>query len=277
MMMHDAGDRRETFKQAFSDIVEEWFRQKPFDRGEVHAQKITTPEMVTRELTNVTVILDVPNYASALQHNLEPNLPWAEDHFKERVGGEPLNPPPAEAWWPFAQQGNSAHKKGELFSHTYPERFWPKEAGWDHIDSVIPHFGIRFRYGDLGDVVEVLRKNPRSRQAYLPVWFPEDLTASVQGERVPCTLGYHFLQHADGKLHMNYHMRSCDLVRFFTDDLYMAARLLQWVCEKVAMSPGTLEMHIANLHAFQGDEHWLRQRILIKTDPRQNYNWSALG
>lgn len=268
------------FEGMYRQLVELWFKEEPFDRGEVHAQKVTQPEMVTREVRDVTLQIKVPESEVLLAGITRCNLPWAEDHFQERVSGQPLNPPPAEAWWPYAQSGNAAHKKGEKFSHTYPERFWPVFAnvGGKCADServiAVPHVGIRFEYGDLGTLIEVLKKNPRSRQAYLPVWFPEDLRAAQLGERVPCTLGYHFMQHPDGKLHATYYMRSCDLVRFFRDDCYMAGRLLQWIAGGVGMAPGNLRLHISSLHAFVGDEPHLRP--LLKQDPRQHYNFGAL-
>jgi thymidylate synthase len=120
--------------------------------------------------------------------------------------------------------------------------------------------GIRFEYGDLGDLVTLLRNEPHTRQAYLPIWFPEDLTAANQGERVPCTLGYHFLWR-DGELNMTYLIRSCDLIRYFRDDVYMACRLLQWMCIELDLVPGSLMMHIISLHIFEGDLRMLERSV----------------
>lgn len=272
------------FESEYRRLVRKLLGQQPFDRGEVHAQKTTTPEMVTLELRHVTQHIELPHInPSPWQDMIHPNLPWAEDHFQERVGGEPLNPPPAEAWWPYAQQGNAAHKDGEKFSHTYPERFWPRFANeggtMKHNQRVVatPIVGIRYEYGDLTDLVNILRRNPRSRQAYLPVWFPEDLNAADHGDRVPCTLGYHFLLTPEGRLDCTYNMRSCDVVRFYRDDVYMAGRLLQWVSSWIKVMPGTLVMHINNLHCFEGDRATLNQLIDTPVeDKRNNYNFGAL-
>ena len=140
------------------------------------------------------------------------------------------------------------------FSHTYPERLWPKyAAGAD-----VPRKGIRFEYGDLNDVVNQLSKSPNTRQAYLPLWFPED-TGAVHGERVPCTLGYHFIIR-DGVLDISYFMRSTDLLRHFQDDVYLAVRLAQWVVDQLRddhphrpLRVGKLIFHTANLHIFDSD------------------------
>src|SRR4051812_45312177 len=62
------------------------------------------PDMQTVEVLNVS--LEVKLTAQELEHyrmDCRPNLPWADNHFLERVGGEPLNPPPSFAWWPHGQ------------------------------------------------------------------------------------------------------------------------------------------------------------------------------
>lgn len=240
-------------------LADDLLKAPVFDRGEVHAQKIEDPRMHTKELDHVVLRLDVPDGPEDLQRIVRPNLPWAEDHFQERVSRRPLNPPPSHEWWPFNQKGNEAHIKAGQFSHTYPERFWPKRAGQGNPLPTDPNLGIRFAYGDLQDMVALLRRNPRTRQAYLPVWFPEDLAAAKLHERVPCTLGYHFLQNQRDSLDCTYFIRSCDFVRFFFDDVYMAARLLQWTAQQTILGVGDLTVHIVNLHCFVGDDHWLKK------------------
>lgn len=229
-------------------------------------------ETLTRELMGVVLEYFIPSDPEALRDDTGANLPWAEDHFQERVSGQPLNPPPSEAWWPFNQKQNAAHKMQKdgtaaQFSHTYPERMWPKVAGRETNHDRGRNMGVRFLYGDLMDVVLLIQKSPHTRQAYLPIWFPED-TGAVHGERVPCTLGYHFMIRS-GQLHCWYYMRSCDLIRHFPDDVYMAGRLMQWMCSAVGaipqdgefrgVVPGILTMNISSLHTFEHDDYGLRQ------------------
>lgn len=284
------------------DAAAAWLRRglsssSLYDRGSWQSQDVSSrPEMRTHELWNVHIEYHMPATYQELVVAVSPNLPWAEDHFQERVSGEPLNPPPSNEWWPYAQRGNSAHKgDGVKFSHTYPERFWPKYTGakvlrTDHLPSGDYDFredgiydvsnwpykkiepspeaivkqvrkGVRFDYGDLSDVVDLLRRDPFTRQAYLPVWFPED-TGAVHGERVPCSLGYHFVRNGS-RLDCNYFMRSCDFFRHFRDDVYLAVRLTEWIHNKLNTSGewyptlGRLNMFISNLHCFAGDKHLL--------------------
>jgi thymidylate synthase len=142
------------------------------------------------------------------------------------------------------------------FTHTYQERFWPKD---------LLNVGIRWGPGDLDDVVGLLSSSPLTRQAYLPIFFPED-TGAVHGGRIPCTLGYYFLVR-DRLLHLWYEIRSCDAVRHFRDDLYLAARLQLWVLERLqeiapeywrSVQPGTFHFHAYSFHVHHGDLHLLQ-------------------
>jgi thymidylate synthase len=147
---------------------------------------------------------------------------------------------------------------------------------------VHPLEGIRFKYGDLADVVTLLARHPYTRQAYLPVWFPEDTGARDGGGkdiRVPCSLGYHFMIR-DGELSCRYYLRSCDLYRHFSNDIYMTARLVQWMCGAVQVEaqnlsefgigdislfppvkPGRLLTVISSLHLFVNDVDKMKARI----------------
>lgn len=205
-----------------------------------------------------------------LKQQIKPSIPWADVHFTERMSGIPYNPPPSNEIWPFGSEKNKAHKVNQIFSHTYPERYWPKAASlakFEHPESEwsgtleIAQMGIRYRVGDLNDVINLLYKEPHTRQAYLPIWFPED-TGAVEGQRVPCTLGYLF-RLINGHLHITYKIRSCDLFRHFRDDIYMTARLLISVLDDLKIRPqdkngydwnkvklGYFKMQIDSLHVF---------------------------
>jgi len=255
------------------------------------------PEAATREVLNYTLKAAVGTEdLDQLRREIKPNLPWADDHFLERIGGLPLNPGVQWAKWPWGNSANS-FRRAEVFGigstkrpdggnepgfdHTYMERMWPKDANLDKDgigeDGYYPDHhrrGIRFKYGDAADVVEHLAKHPDSRQAYLPIWFPED--TGKTDVRVPCTLGYHFI-HRHGFLHCTYYIRSCDLYRHFRDDVYLTVRLQLWMLDQLrrttevmqfgdhgplqsywhGVKPGMFTMHIVSLHCFVNDARTL--------------------
>lgn len=235
------------------------------DRQEWQGMRDDRPQAKVFEVTDVVFRVNVPQSREEWARECEPNLPWAEDHFHERVSGEPLNPGEEYKNWPWYEQGVEEHKPDGKFSHTYMERFWPKWAPENGLEDHA-NYGIRYPYGDLETLVDLLRSRPYTRQAYLPIWFPEDLHAAMEPERVPCTLGYHFQAVVDVTrsgdkpvIKMSYFMRSCDWFRYLRDDLYMAGRLLQWVADRVDMRPGSLAMHIDNLHIFDSEGPRLRK------------------
>lgn len=232
------------------------------------------PAAEMRELYFVDFKVQLPQPPSlhTLRAAIKPNLPWADEHFeKERVSGEPINP--GETWkiWPWGNSADKFRDSGtEQFNHSYAERYWPRLAGFNEggrlnnpllegLDGKRPNFGIRYPYGDLNDVVTLLEKHPLTRQAYLPVFFPED-TGAVHGGRIPCSLGYHFLQRG-GALHIHYQLRSCDFFRHFRDDVYLTVRLLLWVLDQLRardsdwenIRPGIFSMQIGSLHMFIND------------------------
>lgn len=226
------------------------------------------------EATNIGLVVpmhsrDYRDYQAVI----EPNLPWADRHFEtERVSGHPVNPGWTWKEWPWGHSADKFRREGDQYSHSYAERYWPRWAGKFNADggllpyqvdierSIFPsHQGIRYRYGDLADVVRLLASDPLTRQAYLPVWFPED-TGVVHGERVPCTLGYHWLMRND-RLNVFYPIRSCDFFRHLRDDWYLTVRLTLWLLDQLSeldpkwreVQPGNFTFWVGSLHMFVND------------------------
>lgn len=251
---------------------------------EVHAQKwqgfdvSQRPEAKMVELLmesfRVQVITESLDY---WREDIPANYPWADDHFEERICGYPINPGVQWSKWPWGNKAkDSLDLDGNRFNHNYMERYWPKYADqvkrptgtlrewqleWDNeynYDKAGPQCGIREEYGDIRDLINTLAHEPDTRQAYYPMFFPEDVI--VKG-RKPCSLGYHFiLRH--GFFHCVYSMRSCDFYRHWADDCYLTLRLQLWIldeCRKLNpdvwndVKPGFFQMHITSLHMFVND------------------------
>ena len=84
-------------------------------------QGIDAPDDM-HELSYHSFKFAIPNNIQSLVEEVNPNLPWADDHFKERVGGIPVNPPDSHEWWPFAQKNNEQFGGNSQFStHTQKE------------------------------------------------------------------------------------------------------------------------------------------------------------
>jgi hypothetical protein len=226
------------------------------------------------ETLNTSIEHPMAETVEELQHICKANQPWAESHFLERISGIPLNPGNTYKIWPFYGSDSKVRtEENKVFSHTYMERMWPKHAnrlgnqGWSdwQKDLGMARRGIRYEYGDLETLVNLLKREPNTRQAYLPIWFPED-TGVEHGGRVPCSIGYHFMVRYN-YLHVVYQLRSCDYLRHLIDDLYLANRLAQWVLEQSGLAKddiklGTLTTHITSLHIFHNEVPKLERIIL---------------
>lgn len=254
------------------------------DSKKVHTEKwqgmdiSKKPEAATHELLNYNFCVDLDGQEDLqfFRDDIKPNLPWADDHFLERVCGEPINPGEQWAKWPWGNSANSFRNKSDgphgyegQFNHNYMERYWPKHAGQTpqgnyasrtaHAPWQDTNKGIRYDYGDLRDIIHQLNNEPQTRQAYFPIFFPED-TGAVHGGRVPCSLGYHFI-YRNGVLHINYYLRSCEVYRHFRDDCYLTVRLLLYVLDELRklddkwknVIPGTYSMYITSFHCFVND------------------------
>jgi len=236
------------------------------------------PAAKSYELQNVAIEVPLRGVEN-LDHwrqDIGPNLPWADDHFAERVGGEPLNP--GEEWrnWPWARSAAHFRDESERFNHTYMERLWPRWARRTPGGMFTPEHprpvdlgrsGVAWRYGDLDDLVGLLATEPHTRMAWIPLFFPED-TGVGDGGRKPCTLGYHAMVREE-RAHIYYPLRSCDLVRHFRDDCYLAVRLLLWIIDRCReedvtrfwknVVPGAYVMHCISLHVFENDMIQMRR------------------
>lgn len=235
------------------------------------------PDLETYELLNHSSTVNLPSESlTYYRKDILPDLPWADDHFEERICGYPLNPGLQWSKWRMGQGADSFRLPNGEFNHNYPTRFWPKYAGMvpptevtpEHWEKPAkPHKGIRYDYGDLGDVVNQLIREPDTRQAVLPMFFSED-TGAVHGDRVPCSLFWQFILR-NGRLHMVYTLRSVDVWNHWRNDCFMAVRLLLWVLDECrskdeswyGILPGTLTTHITSFHLFAGNLHQLKAEI----------------
>lgn len=210
------------------------------------AQEVGDPLI---EVTDMFLSMGMERSQDLLGFATGADLPWAEDHFQERLTG-PSNPGKTYLYWPYAREYDKFLQNGK-FSHTYQERFWPTGKGKG------------YRPGSWADVKEKLGDDLSSRQVFLSIWHPEDqLNKDV---RVPCTIGYWF-KVTNGVLNITYLIRSCDARRHFRNDVYMAQRLAQEMLLYLhsrghSIILGTLSIWIGSFHCFQSDIYALKKQV----------------
>lgn len=168
---------------------------------------------------------------------------WADAEFKERISPYPINPGTAwelrkDLWEQFLVRG--------YFDYTYSERMC----------------------GAIYEVVEVLKNDPDTRKAVLPIFNGNNVcdTDYLDGsKRIPCSMYYDFLIRDNAKgervLHICYHQRSSDYIQHFGNDVYLAWKLMEYIAKEVGIKPGYLYHTIDSLHAYKKDWHYLNMNI----------------
>lgn len=163
-----------------------------------------------------------------------PAQDWAIGEWNERLAGIKGNPVnPGEAYKLRDGIWNEFLNEEGKFDYSYSERF----AMNDQVNKVI----------------EALKRDNLSRQAYITVWEPND--SSYLGtaiSRVPCSLSYLF-QYRQGRLNMEYSMRSCDFGTHFKNDIFEALLLQAYVSDKTGLPLGDFIHHIASFHVYKKD------------------------
>lgn len=163
-----------------------------------------------------------------------PDPDWAIAEWEERkqgIQGNPINPGEAyklreSVWKEFL---NSEGK----FDYSYSERFNMNDQ--------------------VQKVIDALKRDNMSRQAYITMWVPRDYDyLGTAVSRVPCSISYLF-QYRQGKLNMEYSMRSCDFSTHFKNDVFEALLLMAYVSDKTSLPLGDFIHHIASLHIYKKD------------------------
>ena len=161
-------------------------------------------------------------------------LDWAHQDIVERLAGfrpeerEPVNPGAAwkhraETWEPFLHSGR--------FAYTYSERL----------------------FGSIVPIVNLLRDNPDTRQAVMPIFNATLDIPNVGGRaRVPCSMHYQFLRRR-GALECIYVMRSSDFLTHFPYDIWMAFETQANVAVALGIPLGPLTFFSGSLHIYRKD------------------------
>ena len=160
------------------------------------------------------------------------DLMWCRSEFGERVSGQEKNPGSAwklrrSTWEPFL-------KRNGTMDYTYADRYSFDNTQFAH-------------------VIDILKKDPDSRQAILHMHFPEDVLKATDMEnpvRIPCSMYYQFMIRR-GKLDVIYNMRSSDYDTHFFNDIWLADELRNYVAKEINMEPGLFSMNVGSLHRYK--------------------------
>lgn len=181
------------------------------------------PDFITKEIINYLYTVINPNTSFLL-----PTQPWADQEFEERISYLPINP--GEAYKSRPDVWNQFLNNEGLFDYSYSERF----CGGPKL------------------IIEELKRNPQSRQLFLPMFMKKDLHNLGGLERIPCTLGYLF-QLRGQQLNITYLQRSADFATHFHNDCYLAVKMMEYIAKEAGVKAGMFSHWIGSLHIFAKD------------------------
>lgn len=192
--------------------------------------------------------------------DLDPTQPWSDAEWADRreaIMGKIM--PLGNAW----QLRKDAHMDWEYFLEydgaPIPDGMTLEQCRQESPEALHDPMRLAYSYGErlaLNDqvlkVIRELRVNPTSRQLYVAMWDPNQDIDRIGRRRVPCSLGWHFMMR-NGYLHITYTMRSCDFVTHWQNDVWLALRLLDFVCRATGNKPGQFSQFINSFHVYEKD------------------------
>jgi thymidylate synthase len=246
------------------------------DRPKTYQNKVIEgdPDFITKELIAESYCLtQLPDPSWLFVYTQTRR--WADEEFKERISGFPVNP--GIAWelnkpmWEeflvdnFFKNCPTSHPMSgieKIFDYTYAERMSSKVAGHRYNGKTY-----------LEAIIELLKEDNDTRKAVLSIFDADKDLHKLDGwARIPCSMYYQFLIRSNGKgekvCNIIYNQRSSSFCGHFGDDVYLAWRLMEYVAKEVGVKPGYLYHQIGSLHCYQHDWYLLKTSIEdIMEDP----------
>ncbi len=193
----------------------------------------------TKEVTMYAYALtDLPDMENLFLFEGAQSKNWADLEFFERISKKPQNPGVAwkirlEVWEEFLNE------QGQ-FDYSYQDRI--------------------NEHNQLEAAIAELKRNPDTRQVWIPIFQPKDSQYLGGTRRIPCSLGY-YVMIRENKVILHYVQRSADAVRHWGNDIYLAWQMKQYIANALEMQQGHLYHTTFSLHSYQRDWELLKKGI----------------
>ena len=153
----------------------------------------------------------------------------------------------AEAEWQWYLSGDRNIKKlGELYGKV-PE-IWKRMA--DNAGNVNSNYGWQWKRNEQLDyVVDILKHNPKTRQAAISIYDGKEIKNAHYNNDTPCTYAVQFTI-VNNKLNMCVTMRSNDLWYGFCNDQYQFSKLQDLMAFRLGIETGVYYHFAHNMHLY---------------------------
>lgn len=120
--------------------------------------------------------------------------------------------------------------------------------------------GVYEGFDQLQSIVETLKRNPDDRRMVCSTWNPNQLNMQALP---PCHLLWN-LVHINGKLHLHWHQRSCDLMLGVPFNIASYALLLLLLCKESGLKPGKISALFADCHIYENHIEGAKKQLARK-------------
>jgi thymidylate synthase len=195
--------------------------------------RVVVRDMLTKEITGVTIIVE---------DSTQPMLPVMIGRgVNVRLAAVEALSMISGTWYP------------ELIRAVAPS-YGDVLVAKDDMSSIEVAYGPRIR-DQLPQIVELLRRDPTSRQALLSIWRGDDLTR--RGDK-PCTIVLQFLLR-DG-LECHVFMRSQDVWLGLGLDAFVFTQVQHTIANQLDVPSGRFVHHVGSFHAYE--RNWIKMHEL---------------
>lgn len=251
---------KELINEAYRDVYEQGIIVKP----KTYQDKVIegNDDFVTKEIMGYQYCLTGIGDEDYLYRKPE-DKEWVAKELAERVWIDKLKPwicvNPGLAWELRKDTWEQFLTSSGCFHYSYNERIRHK------VRTRIEGVRNEVFMDNLTYVINLLKRDPDTRKAILPIFSIEDVQYNDGSRRIPCSMYYNFqvrIKRGEPMLHISYHQRSSDVVTHFGNDVALAYKLMEYVASKTGYNPGYLYHTIDSLHAYQKDWDVLKDKAL---------------
>ena len=160
---------------------------------------------------------------------------------------------------------------GWQWRHFGGKYFWNPVAPQKNFEPQYP--GI----DQLANAINTIKKDPNNRRIIVNAWNPVD---QHQMALPPCHIMHQVLTH-DGKLHLIWTQRSCDMFLGIPYNIASYALLLLLYAKEAGLQPGTLRGELHDVHIYENHINQAREQISrvpykLPTVEIPDENWNGM-
>jgi len=205
----------------------------------------------------ITIVLSDPlkRWSDYSDHATFITLRETEDHLQKYNPGHITKYTPLYKTW----------IRNKHFNYTYGERLLKYPYNLEEKSGIYRKIG--WDLNQVEKVISILKKHPTTRKACISTWYPP---SDLGDPYCPCNAFFQVFER-DGLLNWVTVVRSLDVLRGFTENIFMFTIWQEYIAKRLELDPGAYKTVALNAHLYKTmiDSGYHKQNI---PDPYKYYN-----